>query len=258
MLLCIDVGNTNITYGFYKNDELYCTFRNDTKEIINLNDLEDNFLMGINNYNIHKNEIEFAIICSVVPRIDNLLVEMFKDLIIEKYFVTYESPLDIDICLTDPTELGSDLLIGAYQTLNKYGGPAIIVDMGTASTVVVVSEKREFLGGQVLPGIITSYNNLFKDAALLVNTNIAIPETVIGKNTKECIQSGMVYGSSSMINGLVNLIKDELNNPSIKVIMTGGIASFICPYVNDCIYDDNLILDGLLDIYNKIVKKGWL
>lgn len=258
MLLCVDVGNSNITFGIYKEKELLYTFRMETKEIDELSLLQEQFDIVSNTYGFKLNEIHYVMVDSVVPRIDALLENFFNENHLPFTFVNYMSPIGIDIKIDNPSELGSDLLVGAYQACNKYGGPCIVVDMGTANTVTLVSEKKEFLGGAIYPGVLSSFNNLVKDASLLTMTSVNAPSSVIGKSTSECLQSGMLYASSEAVNGLVRLIEEECEISNMKVIITGGIASFLHPYINNSIYDENLLLDGLCDIYTNFIKKNTL
>lgn len=258
MLICVDAGNTNITFGIYKNNELVCTFRSDTKETTSVDKLIDDFNIGLNEYGLIAYDMEFAMIASVVDRIDDILKEFCKKINVEYYFINYLSPLGLTNKLENIEETGADLLVGAYQASKKYVLPLVVVDMGTATTLLVVSEKKEILGGAILPGVMSSYDNLFKNASKLAKLNVGIPSNVISKNTMECMRSGMVYGTSQSINGMIELMKDELNVSNLNVVITGGIASFIYPFINGAIYDDNLIIEGLKDIYEDIGKKLYL
>ena len=258
MIVCIDVGNSNITYGVYKDNSLLFSFRNDTKEITCDDILMEYFTIGINQYGVRERDIECAVIDSVVPEIDGLLKKVLDDLNIEYYFVEYNSPLGINIDLDDPSEIGSDLLVGAFQAAEKYHLPLIVVDMGTATTLVYVDEKKNFKGGVIYPGLISSFNNLFKDASKLNRITMGMPENVVGSNTTDCIRSGMVNGSACAVNGLIEMIKNEYNLSQVTIVITGGIASFMHTYINNSIYDENLLLDGLFNVYNRIIKnKGW-
>lgn len=258
MILCIDVGNSNITYGLYKDKELVCAFRAGTKEITCDEILKQDFLMGINQHGIHENDLECAIVDSVVPVIDGLLLKLFEYLKIDYYFVTSNSPLGVTIDIDNPQELGSDILVGAFSAANKYMLPLLVVDMGTATTIALINEKKEIKGCIIYPGLLSSYNNLIKDTSKLVRANVAMPVNVLGKNTIESMQSGMVYGTSCAVNGMINMIKEEYGLNNVNIIITGGISSFMHQYITDSIYDENLILDGLYEIYNLVVKnKGW-
>lgn len=255
MILCIDVGNSNITYGLYKNDILVNTFRMETKEIKSVESLEEQFNFVSLNYRFLINEIKYVIIDSVVPRIDPIIFEFFKEKNIDSKFIDASSQIDIDIQIDNPSELGSDLLVGAYQAIYKYGGPCIVIDMGTATTLALVSDKKEFLGGIIYPGVLSSFNNLVKDTSKLTMASVEAPPSVIGKNTVECLQSGMLYASSEAVNGLVRMMIEESEMKDVKIIITGGIASFLHPYIKNSIYDENLLLDGLYNIYKNYIRK---
>lgn len=256
MLLCVDVGNSNITFGIYKDKELIETFRMETKEITSLNQLSEQFSIITNTYSYLLNDFDYVIIDSVVPRIDIILEKFFIKNHLNYMFIDYNSPIGIDIKIDNPSELGSDLLVGAYQAYNKYGGPCLVVDMGTATTLFLINKNREFLGGVIYPGVLSSFGNLLKDTSKLNMKGIDAPSNVIGRNTNDCLQSGMLYGSSEAINGLINLIKSESGIDDFKIIITGGIASFLHPYINNSIYDENLLLDGLCSIYESFIKKS--
>lgn len=257
MLLCIDVGNSNITFGMYKDGHLIYTFRMETKEIQTIDQLDEQFAFVCNNYSFKMEEIETIVIASVVPRIDVIFENYFKENNINYKFVDYSTSIGIDIKINNPSELGSDLLVGAYQAVYKYGAPCIVVDMGTATTLSLVSSNKDFLGGVIYPGVLSSFNNLVKDTSKLTNVNVETPASVIGKSTTECLQSGMLYASSEAVNGLIKLIKEESGINDIKVIITGGIASFLHPYINSSIYDENLLLDGLYNIYINFIRKQY-
>lgn len=256
MLLCIDVGNSNITFGIYKDKVLIDSFRMETKEITSLNQLSEQFSIISNSYSYVLKDFEFIIVDSVVPRIDAILEKYFIKNQLNYKFIDYNSMIGINIKIDNPSELGSDLLVGAYQAYNKYGGPCLVVDMGTATTLFLLNESADFLGGVIYPGVLSSFGNLIKDTSKLNMKGIEAVSNVIGKNTNDCMQSGMLYGSSEAINGLVSLIKAESGIDNFKVIITGGIASFLHPYINNSIYDENLLLDGLCNIYESFVKKS--
>ena len=165
MLLCIDVGNSNITFGMYKGSHLIYTFRMETKEIQSVSELNEQFAFVCNNFSFKIEEIEAVVIASVVPRIDVIFENYFKENNVNYNFIDYSTSIGIDIKIDNPSELGSDLLVGAYQAVYKYGAPCIVVDMGTATTLSLVSPDKDFLGGVIYPGVLSSFNNLVKDTS---------------------------------------------------------------------------------------------
>jgi type III pantothenate kinase len=229
----------------------------ETKEIQSVSELDEQFAFVCNNFSFKIEEIEAVVIASVVPRIDVIFENYFKENNVNYNFIDYSTSIGIDIKIDNPSELGSDLLVGAYQAAYKYGAPCIVVDMGTATTLSLVSPNKDFLGGVIYPGVLSSFNNLVKDTSKLTNVSVETPASVIGKSTTECLQSGMLYASSEAVNGLIKLIKEESGLSDIKVIITGGIASFLHPYINSSIYDENLLLDGLYNIYVNFIRKQY-
>ena len=257
MILCVDVGNSNITFGMYKESNLIYSFRMETKEIKTVDQMEEQFNFVLNSYSFKLKEIEVAVIASVVPRIDNIFKEYFEINNVNYNFIDYLTQIGIDIQIDNPSELGSDLLVGAYQAAYKYGAPCIVVDMGTANTLSLVGANKEFIGGVIYPGVLSSFNNLVKDTSKLTTVSVEAPASVIGKNTVECLQSGMLYASSEAVNGLIKLMIEESDIKDAKVILTGGIASFLHPYIDSSIYDENLMLDGLFNIYMNYIRNQY-
>ncbi|MDD4212493.1 MAG: type III pantothenate kinase [Bacilli bacterium] len=250
MLVCVDVGNTNIVVGIFQNDHLLSTFRLETK----IHRTEDEYgirlVESVKYHNLSPLDTTGIIIASVVPEVDATLEKAFtKYFGKQPLFVGPGLKTGIPIKLDQPKQLGSDLLVGAVAATSKYGHPCIIIDMGTAITLSVVNDKKEFLGGIIYPGIFTAYNSLVKNTSLLEAVKIKVPTNIIGRDTISSIQSGMIYGTVGAIEGMVKRICDEVG--SMKVILTGGMARYIAPFVPDYIYDEDLLMDGLKIIYEK-------
>ena len=252
MLLAIDVGNSNNVIGLFSGEKLLTHWRIRTewnrtadeywvliKEFILLNDVETE-------------TIDDIIIACVVPPLVPILQGMAK-----KYFLC--EPLivgpgvktGISILYRNPSEVGADRIVNSVAAFEKYGGPLIIVDFGTATTFDVVSNKGEYLGGSIFPGVQISLEALFKNTAKLPRVDMTLPEKVIGKSTVESLRSGAVYGFSGMVEAIVRQIKDELGQ-SARVIATGGVLDWITnkTSVIDTL-DPFLTLDGLRIIYEK-------
>ena len=154
---------------------------------------------------------------------------------------------NINITIENPIELGSDLLISSIAACKKYPGNKIIVDLGTANKILVVKEN-DFLGGSISPGFKSSMKSLFKDAEKLQQVPIETPDNVIGNSTLTCIQSGMIYGTSSMIEGMINKIKQQIGE--CKVLLTGGNAPYILDVLDvDFEYCPDLLIEGLMELY---------
>ena len=255
MIVCVDVGNTTICFGLYDNNKLIDTYKIVSKLSKTSDEYGSSLLTHYKLSNIDKSFINGAIIASVVPSVDHALENMFLDYFhVEAMFINSNLPLGLNLKVNPVSSLGADLLVGAYIATIKYGVPNIVIDMGTATTLIVVNKNKELLGGIIYPGVIASFSSLIKATSLLESTKLEIPDRVIENNTKGCLQSGMTYGTKATITGLVEMMKQELNEENIKVIMTGGISKVYKKLFNEYIYDENLLLEGLYEIYNLINK----
>ena len=253
MIVCVDAGNTTINFGLYNESKLIDKFSVQTKPI---KSSEEYGNILINHYNINKinlKDIKGIIISSVVTDINIPLKKMFKKYFqLDAIFVNTSMPLDININVKPVESLGADLLVGAYASMVKYGVPHIVIDMGTAITLMAVNNQCEFIGGVIYPGVLTSFSSLINSTSLLDYTGLNIPSNVINNETNKCLQSGMTYGTKALINGLVSDMKKEMNEENLKVILTGGTAKQLYSMFNDYIYDETLLLDGLNLIYQKL------
>ena len=204
------------------------------------------------NNDMNYQDVKGVIIASVVPALDSIYERMVKKYFkLDPIFVGPGIKTGIHIKTDNPKQLGADILVGAVASLQKYGTPSIIIDMGTAITLFYLDKNKELLGGIITPGVRTSYLGLFSKTSRLEEVKMDSPPSVIGKDTITCIQSGMVYGTASMIDGLIRKIKKEIGHNS-KVVLTGGESSIIKNFLEEeVIYDENLILDGLRFIYYK-------
>lgn len=255
MIICIDVGNTTILFGLYENDKLIDSFRMETKVLKTSDEYGSALLTHYQINNIDKTKVKGAIIGSVVPSVDNALEKMLVDYFkVKPIFVTTKLDLGLDIQIEPKDSLGADLLIGSYIATKKYGAPNIVVDMGTATTVIVVNAQKQIIGGLIYPGVREAFASLVKSTALLENTKIEIPNKVIENNTKGCLQSGMVYGTASLIEGVVGRFKKELNEENVQVILTGGISSMFSEILKEFIIDPDMLLEGLNEIYKNLNK----
>ncbi|MDD3171375.1 MAG: type III pantothenate kinase [Bacilli bacterium] len=251
MLLCIDIGNTNIVFGIYDQEKLLDSFRIETNYQKTVDEYGIRFLEMIKFKEIDKSDITGVIIASVVPQLDGVFEKMIlKYIKIAPIFVNSGIKTGINVKLDNPKQLGADILVGAVAATKKYGAPVIVIDMGTAITFAYVTSKKELLGGIIIPGIKTSYSSLIQKASRLEEANIGIPKNIIGRDTVSAIQSGMIYGTSSLIDGIIRKIKKEKGD--CQVIITGGEARYVLDFLEEkVINEDDLILDGLNYIYNK-------
>lgn len=252
MIFVFDVGNTNIVLGLYENDELKHHWRIHTSR----EKTEDEYGMLIldlfRHVNIHKEQIEGIIISSVVPPIMFALERMCV-----KYF--NQRPLvvgpgiktGLNIKYENPREVGADRIVNAVAAIHEYDSPLIIVDFGTATTYCYINEHKQYMGGAIAPGINISTEALYTKAAKLPRIEIAKPEGVIGKNTVNAMQAGILYGYVGQVEGIVKRMKEQTSIEP-KVIATGGLANLIAAESNVIDHvDPFLTLKGLLLIYDK-------
>ncbi len=251
MVICLDIGNTHIVMGIIVNSQISCTYRFATNVSITEDEYAIKFLETLKSAGYQVSDLEGVIISSVVPGLDQIMEKVFQ-----KYFnhqAIFVGPgikSGLNIKIENPKQLGADLLVGAVGAYQKYPQNLIVVDLGTASKFIVVTEKGEILGGAIAPGIKSSLNSLFDSAAKLSEVNLAVPKKVIGKDTTSCIQSGSLYGAASMIEGMIKRIKDELGEA--QVVLTGGLAEVMKDIIDiDYIYEPNLLIEGLIILYHK-------
>lgn len=252
MYFCVDIGNSNIVVGLFdNNDQKTSDYRLSTKRNMTIDEFGIMFLSILNFKGIKGDDIEGAIISSVVPEIDNTLREAFKKYLnIDPLFVGQGIKSGINIKLDNPKQLGADLLVGAVGATSKYHEPVLIIDIGTAMTMTYVNEKKEFMGGAIMPGIHTAFSNLIDKASKLEDVSYEDVSNVVGHNTKDCIQSGMIFGWCSMIDGMIDRYKEELGE--FEVVLTGGEARHLVKHLkHKVIYDDNLLMEGLKTLYIK-------
>lgn len=250
MLLTLDVGNSNITCGIFRKEILLSTFRIITDKNQSLADYKKLFAFNLEKKMSTKEELSALIISSVVPDLNDLLEKVFvDDYKLEPFFVNSNMKLNITLNVDDPTQLGSDRIVNAVGGFEKVKSEFIVVDFGTATTFDCISRRGEFLGGLIAPGINTSAEALFNKTSKLPKVELSKPKNLIGKNSIECIQSGLVNGYSCMVEGLLSKLKSNMGcNPF--VIATGGLAQTIindCPHINEI--DKSLTLKGLKIIY---------
>ena len=252
MILAIDIGNTNIVLGCIDREKTYFIERVST--VRTKTELE--YAIDIKNvldiYHIKRGDVEGAIISSVVPQITNL-VRLAAEKILHKEVMVLGPGLKtgLNILMDQPGQLGADLVADAVAGISEYPVPLIIFDMGTATTVSVVDSQKHYIGGMILPGIQISLDALTARASQLGGISIEAPRRVIGKNTVECMKSGILYSSAASIDGIIDRMEEELGQKA-TVIATGGLAKKIVPNCRrQVILDEDLLLKGLMVIYEK-------
>ncbi|MBQ8027357.1 MAG: type III pantothenate kinase [Clostridia bacterium] len=253
MLLTIDIGNTNITLGLYKQDELCFVSRLATQRVRTRDEYAFELLNMFNLNALNPKQCKAAIISSVVPEISRDIGSAVK-------LTTGCTPKYIDntiytglkIATDIPGQLGADMIVGAVAAIDKYPLPCLVIDLGTANKMFVIDKCGTFLGCTISAGVGLSLNALSSGASQLPAINIKAPEKIIGTETVGCMQSGAVYGTACMIDGMTDKFEKELGYPFASIIATGGYAK---PIVKHCkrniMIDENMLLDGLKSIYNK-------
>ena len=246
MLLAIDIGNTNVTIGAFDGDELKATFRltTDTKR------MPDEYALAVSQLlpmrGVSSKSVTAIALCSVVPPLTPSFVQLCED-----YFDT--TPLEIGagtktgirVKYDSPRDVGADRIVDAAAALSLYGGPAVIVDLGTATVFDAVTVNGDYLGGAIAPGIQIAADSLFHTTAQLRRVELTVPATAIGKNTVHALQSGLVLGYAELVKGMIRRFDEELGG-NAKIIATGGLAGVVVDEVGmfDAV-DPNLTLTGL-------------
>ncbi len=253
MLLTVDVGNTNITFGVYDGEELTQSFRLMSASL-QTSDEYGAKILGLLDYNgIHKEDIEGAIIASVVPNVMHALTgSIERYLEVHPLIVAPGLKTGIKIVTENPREIGADRIVDAVGAYEKYGGPVLVLDFGTATTYDLIGANGEFLAGITAPGIRISAKALWEDTAKLPEIEIKKPSSILAQNTVTSMQAGLVYGQIGQTEYIVNKVREEAGLKEMKVIATGGLGSIVADETDIIdVYDRTLTLDGLRLIYEK-------
>lgn len=252
MLFAIDVGNTNITLGAYDSGILSFTARLATDPL----KTSDQYAVEIKNilglYGLDYNTLEDCIISSVVPAVGKSVSDAVARLCgIVPLMLGPGVKTGLNIKIDNPAQLGADLVAGAVGALEEYTMPCVVIDLGTATTLSVIDRNGAFLGGTIAAGVRLTLKALTENTAQLPSIPIEAPRSVIGANTVDSMQSGLVFGTAAMLDGLLDKIEGELGETP-TVVATGGLAAEIIAHCRrNIIYNENLLLDGLRAIYEK-------
>lgn len=256
MILAIDAGNTNILLGGIDGSTIHFQARVST----GLGKTDAEYAVLFKNilelYGIRAADVEGSIISSVVPPLTNVLINVLSLLTRKKPLVVGPGvKTGLNILIDNPGQLGSDIVVASVAAMQKYPKPFIVLDLGTATTLSVVDASGNFQGVVIYPGIMVSFEALTSHTSQLPRISFEEPRSVIGKNSVDSMQSGLIYGNAAMLDGLIERIEEELGS-SATVIASGGFADRIIPHCKkEIIYDEKLILEGLRIIYDKNKKK---
>ena len=250
MILTVDVGNSNVVLGAVRGDEIVFEARLRTDATKTSDEYCIDLKMVLEVYHVKAEDFEGAIIASVVPQVLNSMKTAIMKL-------TGKAPLvvgpglktGLNIAIDNPSQAGADLVVGCVAALREHKAPMIIVDMGTATTMIVVDKNNAMIGGCIMPGVKISMDALTDRTALLPGLQLDQPKRAIGRNTIDCMRSGLMMGAACMIDGMIDRMEQELGYRT-TVIATGGIAKFVLPMCNhEIVYDKDLLVKGLAALY---------
>lgn len=250
MILALDIGNTNITIGVYDDRKLLFVSRMATDS----SRMEDQYAIELRDildiYGISLREIEGAVISSVVPPLTTFIVRAINRLTgVDPICVGPGTKTHVKIKIQQPDMVGADLLVGCVAAADMFRGPTIILDMGTATTLVVLDREKNMLGGCIIPGVGISMDALTRRTAQLPSISLEAPKHAISDNTVDCMRSGIIFGTACMIDGMVERMEAELGE-KCHVVATGGLSKEIIQHCAHSIhFCDTLLLDGLRTIY---------
>lgn len=250
MLLAIDVGNTNTVLGLFDKEQIVHSWRIKTDARQTADEIELTFKGLL----ADAPEVTGIALCSTVPAVlremRTMLDRYYSD--VPQVIVEPGIKTGVSVKTDNPKEVGADRIVNSLAAFTLYGGPAIVVDFGTSTNLDVVSEKGEFMGGALAPGIEISIDALAQRAAQLRKVELVTPKSVIGKNTVEALQSGAVFGFAGQVDGLVDRICDELGQNVKAVIATGGLAGVVVPESETITHHEpDLTLIGLRLMYER-------
>ncbi|MBQ3216303.1 MAG: type III pantothenate kinase [Oscillospiraceae bacterium] len=255
MILAIDIGNTNIVLGCIEGGEILFEARMATDLIKTSDQYCAELKTMLSLFGVEAEKITGSIVSSVVPPVLNSFRTAIRKLTgVNCLVVGPGIKTGLNIRMDQPAEVGSDLIVAAVAAIAEYGAPLLLVDMGTATTITAVDENGSFVGGCICPGVKISMEALSGRTAQLPGISLDAPQKAIGKNTRDCMRSGIMLGTAAMLDGLLDRMEGELGTP-VTVVATGGISKFVLPLCRrKMIYDKSLMLKGLDLLYRRNVK----
>lgn len=250
MILAIDVGNSNIVLGCIEDNKILFEARMASDQL----KTSDQYCVEIKNmltlFEVDPLALDGAIVSSVVPPITNSIKTAVHKLMGKPCKVVGPGlKTGLNIRIDNPAQAGSDLVVAAVAAIHEYGAPLIVIDLGTATTITVIDKNRGFIGGSIAPGMKISMTALTSRTAQLPGVSMEAPRKTIGKNTVDCMQSGIMFGTAAMLDGMIARMEDELGYET-TVVATGGLARYVAPLCRrKMVIDKDLLLKGLNLIY---------
>ena len=252
MILALDIGNTNIVIGCMEQDKCAFVERISTNHFKTELEYVVDLKTVLELYHIPIEDITGCIVASVVPPLNNIVTAALKKLLrVSPLLVGPGIKTGLNILMDNPAQMGADLIVNAVAGLHYYGAPIIMIDLGTATTISVIDQNKNYIGGMILPGVRVSLDSLVGRTSQLPRISLEPPKKIIGKNTIDCMKSGIIFGQASCLDGMIRRIWDDLGYRT-AVVATGGLASSIVPHcLENVICDNELTLKGLELIYRK-------
>lgn len=252
MILALDIGNTNIVIGCMEQEKCSFVERVSTNHFKTELEYVVDFKTLLELYQIPIEDITGCIVASVVPPLNNIVISALQKLLhVTPLLVGPGVKTGLNILMDNPAQMGADLVVNAVAGLHYYGAPIIMIDLGTATTISVVDQNKNYIGGMIMPGVRVSLDSLVNRTSQLPRISLEPPKKIIGKNTIDCMRSGIIMGQASCLDGIIERIWDELGYQT-AVVATGGLAASIVPHCREKIICDNeLTLKGLEIIYRK-------
>lgn len=255
MILAVDIGNSNIVLGGIQGDTIAFEARLRTEPTKTSDEYCIDVKIILDVYGFKREDVEGAIISSVVPQVLNSIKTAIKKLTGKTALVVGPGlKTGLNIRVENPSQTGADLVVGSVAALREHKPPLIVVDMGTATTMTVLDESGALIGGCICPGVKISLDALTERTALLPGLQLDQPRKAIGRNTIDCMRSGIMMGNACMLDGMVRRMEEELGQKA-TIVITGGIAKFVAPLCKtSMIYDKDLLLKGLAFLYRENAK----
>ena len=252
MILTVDIGNSNIVLGGVEEEQILFEARLRTDPTKTSDEYCIDLKMILEVYGVKASDVEGSIIASVVPQVLNSMQTALKKLTGKTALVVGPGlKTGLNIKVENPSHTGADLVVGCVAALREHKAPLIVIDMGTATTIVVLDKDGAFIGGSISPGVKISMDALTDRTALLPGLQLDQPKKAIGRNTIDCMRSGIMLGNACMLDGMVERMEEELGYKT-TVVATGGIAKFVLPLCKrEMIYDKDLLVKGLAILYRE-------